>query len=122
MKKIYILTAIIFLNSIILNAQVEDVLDPTDTGLTGFLLVGDDLYYTQSDDIFKIDITVTSPTPTIIIDGLGEPTGLLLNGNDLYFAQANQIYFVQALYLLLLRLHCLVLHYIDLLQHRQLML
>ena len=82
MKKIYILTVILFFNSIIINAQDEDVLDPTGTGLTGFLLVGDELYYTQSDDIFKIDITVTSPSPTLIVDGLSEPTGLLLNGND----------------------------------------
>ena len=72
-----------------LNAQITDVLNPTNSGLTGFLLVGNELYYTQSDNILKINITDTSPVPNTIISGLSEPTGLLLNGNDLYFAQAT---------------------------------
>lgn len=89
MKKNYFLIAILFFNCIILNAQSEDVLDPFGSGVTGFLLVGNDLYYTQSSDISKIDITASTPSPVTIVTGLSEPTGLLLHGNDLYFSQAT---------------------------------
>lgn len=89
MKKIYILITFLFFNCIIINAQVVDVLDPTSSGITGFLLNDTDLYYTQSNSIYKLDITSSSPTPDLVIDALSEPSGLALHGFDLYFAQAT---------------------------------
>ncbi|MGV7106027.1 T9SS type A sorting domain-containing protein [Flavobacterium sp. U410] len=88
MKKITQLF-LLFLTTISFS-QAEDVIDPLNGTPTGFLLVGNELYYSHDNSISKIDISVTNPSPVNIINGLDEPTGLLLSGNDLYFTQATE--------------------------------
>lgn len=92
MKKNYILTTILFITSIMLNAQVVDVINPVNGGPSGFLLVGSDLYISQESDnkISKINLFTTPPSITDLVGtGLDAPVGLALNGNNLYFAQAS---------------------------------
>ncbi len=71
-------------------ASLVTVVDPIDSGSTGFELDGNDLYYASSNgEISKIDISSASPSITNVLSGLNEPEGLLLNGNELYFSQAG---------------------------------
>jgi hypothetical protein len=70
---------------------LNDVVNPTNGGTTGFALVGNDLYYAGSNNkISKIDITATSPfSPTDVVPGLNEPEGIIVSGNFMYIAQAG---------------------------------
>jgi hypothetical protein len=91
MKKIYIITTVLFLSSINLIAQTNIV-----TGLNtpfGIALHGDDLYIAESNGnkISKIDITAATPTTAtdVVTTALDSPSGLVLFEDDLYIAEYN---------------------------------
>ena len=72
------------------NVGVTDVIDPIDSGATGFDIAGNELYFASgSGTISKIDVSATTPSITTVLSGLNEPEGVLLNGNDLYFSQTG---------------------------------
>jgi len=90
MKQIYLSTTILFLAFINLNAQTPTtVITLNPYSVFDFAVNGNDLYYSDYDlgGIYKIDVTTTSPTPTLVASGLSAPYGLYLDGNDLYFAE-----------------------------------
>ena len=69
-----------------LHGQTIDVI----TGLNDpsrLLLDGNDLYYSTPSEVFKIDITQSSPTPVSVIDGLTTATGMAKGGDILYIAE-----------------------------------
>ena len=68
---------------------ISDIL--TISSISGFCIqvYGNDLYYSSPTEgtIYKIDITDTSMTPTVVVTGLNGPYYIALNGNDLYISQ-----------------------------------
>lgn len=86
MKNLYFLISILLLSCAPVQAQLIDVV----TGISNparLLLNGNDLYYSTTTDIFKIDITQSSPTPILVVDGLNGAIGMAMGGNTLYFAE-----------------------------------
>lgn len=88
MKKNYLLFSILFLNCLIFQAQTVDVV----TGLSEpnrLLINGNDLYYSTTSEVFKIDIRQDSPTPVSVVTGLNGAVGMVIDGNTLYIAENN---------------------------------
>ncbi len=88
MKTFYNFIAILFLGILSMNAQTIDVV----TGLNNpsrLLLNGNDLYFSTPSEVFKIDITESSPTPVSVVSGLTTATGMAIGGNTLYIAEFN---------------------------------
>jgi len=88
MKHFYNLIAILFFGILGINAQTIDVV----TGLNNparLLLNGNNLYFSTPSEIFKIDITQSSPTPVSVVNGLTTATGMAMAGNILYIAEFN---------------------------------
>ncbi len=52
-----------------------------------FILDGSNLYYTQPQGIYQVDISATDPVSTILVDGQNSPKRLLKHGDYLYFSE-----------------------------------
>ncbi len=86
MKTFFTLVAVLFLSLLSINAQTIDVV----TGLNRpkrMLIIGNDLYFSESTEVFKIDITDSSPVPVSVVSGLVSANGLAMDGNILYIAE-----------------------------------
>ncbi|WP_310994038.1 T9SS type A sorting domain-containing protein [Aequorivita marina] len=88
MKKIYLLFLIFLLSYFSIQAQTIDVVTGISTP-SRLLINGNDLYFSTTSEVFKIDITQTSPTPTSVVSGLNAATGMAMAGNTLYIAEFN---------------------------------
>ena len=91
MNQIYMLTLVLLLNLIPLNAQTTEVVKGLNKPNIGLAFHGNDLYISElgANKISKIDITASLPTTAtdVLTTGLNQPTGLALNGNYLYIAE-----------------------------------
>jgi len=88
MRNLYLLISILLLSSVPVQAQLIDVV----TGISNparLFLNGNDLYYSTTSEIFKVDITQSSPTPILVVDGLNGAVGMAIGGNTLYFTEFN---------------------------------
>ena len=86
MKILSTLIVILFLNILSSYAQAIDVV----TGLNDpkrLYINGNDLYFSQPTEVFKIDITQSSPTPVSVVSGFASATGLAMDGTILYIAE-----------------------------------
>ena len=67
----------------------------TSNGIYRSFLYGNELYYTEvsAGTISKIDVTITNPTPTIVLASLNQPSGIFIDGNTLFFTEQgnNQV-------------------------------
>ncbi|PVW12339.1 T9SS type A sorting domain-containing protein [Marixanthomonas spongiae] len=88
MKPFYAFLVFFLCGITAINAQTIDVI----TGLANpsrLLMDGNDLYYSTPSEVFKIDVTQSSPTPVSVIGGLTTAAGMAKGGNILYIAEFN---------------------------------
>ena len=73
------------------SAQIDVSVPRVGQGMTQS---GDDLYFSGSSSVYKIDLSATTPEATLVMDGLGYVSALAINGTDLYVADYDKIYIV----------------------------
>ncbi len=66
-------------------AQITTVVNNLDVP-SRCLLIGDELYFSQDNEVSKIDLTDTNPIPVVVESILQRPEGLAISGNELYIA------------------------------------
>lgn len=85
MKKIILVLLLLFFSLKSSSQIVELATGLVDPGR--ITLNGTDLYYTDDDSVFKIDLLETNPTSQLLALGLDNPNGLTVKDNELYIAE-----------------------------------